>query len=117
VGREEHPEADTKIWLLLWGFRSLEPIFDSSLGVPVPPCFFRLSNVSSWKQLPSNARDDEARLCFNGLKFAQAIIDHHVDVNGYTEGGNLERESAGAIGIHRICAFPMFRRHSFSVLE
>jgi hypothetical protein len=57
-----------------------------------------------WKLPPSDAGTDEARVSVDGSKFTPAIIDHEENVLGYTDRGNLERESTGTIGIHRICA-------------
>ena len=71
----------------------------------------RLSKESSWIKPVSKARDDEAVVCFDGLKFIPTIIDHEKDVNRDVNRGNLERGSAGAIGIDGVCACYGYREY------
>ena len=60
--------------------------------------------MHSWKLSPCYARDDEARICFDGLKSVPTIIDREEDVNGYSNRRNLERHSACAIRTYCIGA-------------
>src|SRR4029077_11054427 len=64
---------------------------------------FRISNGPPSKHPLGDASDDEAGICFDGVKFIPPVGDHEEDLNGECRG-NLKRHRAGAIRIQGICA-------------
>ena len=63
-----------------------------------------VSQVAHWKLPPSDESFDAPAACLDGSNFSPVIIEHEEEASGCIERENLECESAGAIGLHCICA-------------
>jgi hypothetical protein len=80
--------------------QKIHPADDRPLGPLISP-----SSPVADRKLPScNAGEDDAWVCSNDLKSIRAVIDDEKDAGRNTQRRNLDRVSAGAVGVHRVCA-------------